>query len=78
MVKYNLKALISDKEFAEDRRITYKIISEETGISKTTLSKISSVKGYNASADIIEKLCIYFNVTPDRLMTIIPDSPAEP
>jgi len=75
MIKYNFKALISDKEFRENRKITYKDISDVTGISKTTLSKIASIRGYNASADIIEKLCLYFNVTPDKLMTIIPESP---
>ena len=42
MIKYNLKALISDKEFKDNKKITYEDISRETGISRQTLSKIAS------------------------------------
>jgi putative transcriptional regulator len=77
VIKYNLKILIYEKEFAEDRKITYKEISEATGISRQTLSKIASRKGYKTSSRNIEKLCKYFNVTPDVLMTIVPD-PQDP
>jgi len=73
MIKYNLKALILDKEFKEDTRITYKQVSEATGISKPTLSKIASKKGYNTTTENVEKLCRYFKVTPEKLMTLIPD-----
>jgi len=76
MIRYNLKALILEKEFAEDRKITYEEVSNATGISRQTLSKVASKRGHNVTADVIEKLCTYFNVTPDKLMTIIPDSPA--
>lgn len=73
MIKYNLKALISDKEFRDDKKITYEEISKSTGISRQTLSKIASKKGYNTSSENIEKLCQYFECTPDELMTIIPE-----
>jgi|GEM_PF-294561 len=78
MIKYNLRTLISDKAFLENRKINYDEVADSTGISRTTLSKIASVKGYNAGADIIEKLCRYFNCTPNDLMTIMPDPPATP
>ncbi len=71
MIKYNLKALISDKEFKEDRKIRYEDISKSTGISRQTLSKIASKKGYRTSSDIIEKLCRYFDVGPEKLITIV-------
>jgi len=73
MIKYNLKALIADKEFKNKKKITYEEISKATGISRQTLSKISSVRGQQIGSKIIEKLCIYFDVTPDQFMTIIPD-----
>jgi len=56
-----------------NKKITYDDISKETGISKITLSRMASKKGHNASSGSIEKLCKYFGVTPDELMTIIPD-----
>jgi len=73
MIRYNLKALIAEKAFEEGKKITREDISKATGISKTTLSLIASKKGYTTNTANIEKLCKYFDVTPDRLMTIIPD-----
>lgn len=75
MIKYNLKALISDKAFKEDRKITYGEVSEATGISRQTLSKIASKRGYITNSENIEKLCKYFECTPDKFMTILPDPP---
>ncbi len=37
MIRFHLKKLIADKEFAEKRRITIAEISEETGINRMTL-----------------------------------------
>ncbi|MBU0994854.1 MAG: helix-turn-helix transcriptional regulator [Proteobacteria bacterium] len=73
MVKYNLKALIADKEFQIGNKITYDDIQKITGISKTTLSLIANKKGYKTNTDVVEKLCQYFNCTCDELMTMIPD-----
>ncbi|RLC03061.1 MAG: transcriptional regulator [Deltaproteobacteria bacterium] len=75
MIKYRLKSLIADKEFKESRRITYEEISRATNISRQTLSKISAKKGHNVRSDVIERLCLFFNITPEKLMVIAPDSP---
>jgi putative transcriptional regulator len=75
MIKYNLKRLISDKEFNEGRKINYAEISSKTGISRQTLSKIASQKGYVTNTENIEKICLYFGCTTDNLMTIVPDDP---
>jgi len=76
MIKYNLKELIAEKEFREKRSISIGEIAEAIGIFRTTLSKIANSKGnYSTKTEYIEKLCTYFGVTPDELMTIIPDSP---
>lgn len=73
MIKYNLKALIAEKEFNEKKRITYAEISKKTGISRTTLSKISATPGYVTGTDILEKLCVFFKCPIDKLVTLIPD-----
>ena len=74
MIKYNLKELIVEKEFKEKRRISLSDIAKEIGISRSTLSKIANSKGnYSTKTEYIEKLCIYFDVTPEKFMTIIPD-----
>ena len=74
MIKYNLKELIAKKEFEEKRRISLSEVAKEIGISRVTLSKIANSKGnYSTKTEYIEKLCEYFSVTPDQLMTIVPD-----
>lgn len=74
MVKFNIKDLVSAKAFREKRRILMKEVSDDTGISVTTLSLIANSKGnYKTNTEILEKLCIYFNCTPNDLMTIVPD-----
>lgn len=62
MLRFRLKELIADKQFKEGRRVTLDEVASETGIHRTTLSKVANQRGYNASTDIIDKLCGYFDV----------------
>ena len=75
MIKYNIKELISEKSFKEKRTISISEIAKTVGISRSTLSKIANSKGnFSTKTEYIEKLCTYFNVTPDKLITIMPDN----
>jgi len=65
---------MSDKGFDEDRKITFEEVSRATGIHRTTLTKVANQKGYNASTDIIDKLCDYFSVPVEKLIEHIPSS----
>lgn len=60
MIRFRLKEMLADKAFAEGRRITLEEVSKQTGIHRTTLSKIANVKGYNTTTDNLDKLCAYF------------------
>lgn len=60
MIRFRLKELIADKEFKDGRRITLEEISRETGIHRTTLSKIANQKGYVTNTDVLDRLCAYF------------------
>jgi putative transcriptional regulator len=76
MIRFNLKNLIADKEFKEGRKINYDEISEYTGISKPTLSKIATKRGYNITSDTVEKICNYFGCKIEDFMVIVPDPEA--
>lgn len=67
MIRFRLKELIADKEFKEGRRITFDEIAKNTGIHRTTLSKVANQKGYNTTTDVLDKLCIYFGVPLDMV-----------
>ncbi|MBL4787783.1 MAG: helix-turn-helix transcriptional regulator [Kordiimonadaceae bacterium] len=40
---------------------------------RATLSKIANHQGYNATADVIDRLCTFFEVPIQDLITHVPD-----
>ena len=76
MAIYNkLKILIAEKEFREGRKLTYRTISKETGISTTTLTKYIN-QGGGIDPGTLEKLCEYFGCQPGDLLIYSADQPA--
>ena len=73
MIRFRLKELIADKEFTEGRRITFDEIAKNTGIHRTTLSKVANQKRYNTTTDVLDKLCIYFGVDLDKVASYTPE-----
>ncbi len=73
MIIVNLKDLMVKKGAAEGRRLLYDDISQATGIGTSTLSRIANKPGYNIKAEHIEKLCFYFECSPNDLLTFIPE-----
>lgn len=71
MIRFHIKELIAEKEFSEGRRITLDEISEATGIHRTTLSLMSNRKGYSARTESIDKLCKFFGVPVDKVISFI-------
>ena len=68
MIRFRLKELVAEKEFQERRRVTYEEIAQETGIHRTTLSKVANQVGYNTTTEVVDKLCKYFRVQPGELI----------
>lgn len=73
MIRIYLKKLLDEKAFNERRRITLNEVSEETGISRATLTRIANVPGYNTNTDAIDALCKYFKCTPGELLGFVED-----
>lgn len=71
MIRYRLKEAIADKSFKERRHITISEIAEETGLNRSTLSKVAGVAGYNCTTDVIDKLCKYFGCQVADLMEYV-------
>ena len=74
MIRFLLKRLIAEKEIAEGRRVTLDEIAEATKIHKATLSKISNNKDYNATIDLLDRLCAYFDVPLGELAEYVKES----
>lgn len=77
MLRFRLKEQIADKEFREGRVITAIEIADATGIHRMTLSKLANRRGYNPTADILDRLCTYFGCRIEELVEHIPDAPAQ-
>lgn len=63
-----LKALIVEKEMRENRKLTYRKIAEETGISTTTIVKYTTQQVERVDLTTLETLCEYFNVGLGELL----------
>ncbi len=59
---------VTAQTLKEGRRITLNEVSEETGISRPTLTSISNVPGYNTNTDTISALSDYFEIEPGELL----------
>lgn len=74
MIRFRLKELVADKEFKEGRRVSMEEIATATGIHRTTLSKIANQKGYNTTTDVLDRLCVFFQVNLERVAEHIDDA----
>jgi DNA-binding Xre family transcriptional regulator len=77
MIRFKLKELLSEKAFREGKKINLDELSALTGVNKSTLSRISSIRGYNTTTDNIDKLCRFFLCSVDQLMEYVPDEEIE-
>ncbi len=72
MIRVLFKQLLDEKSFREKRRITVGEVSEVTGISRATLTRISNVPGYTTNTETLNALCAYFQCEPGELLQYIP------
>ena len=73
MIRVLFKKMLDEKAFRERRRITLSEVVEQTGISRTTLTRISNLPGYNVNTEAINALCKYLECGPCELLTYVPD-----
>jgi DNA-binding Xre family transcriptional regulator len=78
MLRFRLKELMAEKEFREDRVVTMIEVANATGIHRMTLSKLANHRGYNPTADVLDKLCSYFGCRIEDLVQHLPDRPSGP
>jgi putative transcriptional regulator len=77
MLRFHLRELIADYQFRHGTRLTLIALSAATGIHRTTLTKLANQKGYNATAESIDRLCKFFDCPVEALVTRVADSPTE-
>ena len=78
MFRYRLKERIADKEFREGRVVTMIEIAGATGIHRMTLSRLANQPGYNPTADVLDKLCTFFECRIEQLVEHLPEVMPKP
>jgi putative transcriptional regulator len=66
--------MIADLEEELGRSIPLTEIAKATGINRVTLSKIYHRNDYNATVNVLDKLCGFFDCKVGDLIEYMPDS----
>ena len=72
MIRFRIQELIAEKHFREGKRVTLLDLSQATGISRVTLSKMVNQIGYSTVTDNLDKLCIFFDCKLSDLAEFVP------
>lgn len=72
-VRFLLKEVMARREVETNRKVTYYSISQDTGISTSTLSNLANNKIKMVGLSVLDRLCEHFNVPVERLMLYIPN-----
>ena len=73
MIRFKLKELIAEKEFQEGRRVMISEIAEQTGIARTTLSRILNQPGWSTRTEYVDRLCAFFDCRVEELLEYVPE-----
>jgi putative transcriptional regulator len=74
MLRFKILELLAEKSFIENRRVTLKELSEKSGVSRQTLTRMVNQRGYITGTDTLDKLCQYFECAVGVLVECVPDS----
>jgi putative transcriptional regulator len=77
MIRVMFKQQLDEKSFKEKRRITLQDVSDATGISRATLSRIANTPGYNTSTDHIDLPCGFLGCELGDLLKRVSELPRE-
>lgn len=77
MIRYRLRELMADYQFRTGKRLTFDELAKETGLHRTTLSKIVNHRNYNTTTDNIDRLCTFFKCQISDLMEHVEEVDSE-
>lgn len=74
MILFRIKELIAEKELRENRKITLQEVTENTGVNRTSLSKMQNpAMKHSTTTGAIDALCRYFDCKVEDVMVYQPD-----
>ncbi|MFC4653936.1 helix-turn-helix domain-containing protein [Rheinheimera marina] len=73
MIRYHLRRCIGNYESKTGAPLQIAELAERTGVHRATLSKMLNRPRCNITTDVINRLCVFFNVSVDELIEYVPD-----
>jgi len=67
MIQCRLRELIGAKARQERRKVTYDEIQAQTGVNKTTLTRLVNDRVGMVGLSVVNRLCAYFDCPPRDL-----------
>ncbi len=67
MIQCRLRELMAAKSRRERRKITYDDVRFQTGMSKTTLTRLANDRSEGVSFSVMDRLCTYLECQPGDL-----------
>ena len=66
-----LKEAIEGYRRRTGERMTYDLLAQKTGLSRTTVESLASRNSYNATLNTIAKVCVALECQPSDLLELI-------
>lgn len=73
MIRSRLRRLRVEAEDRQGRKLPYRTIAAETGLSYGTVSRLATGKLVRIELDTLDKLCAYFDCKVGELLEYIPN-----
>lgn len=77
-IQNRLKILISEKEFREGRKLTYRTVAQETGLNMSTLTAYMTQRVNRFDKSTLETLCKYLSCDVGDILKYSADLPDNP
>ena len=74
MIRSRMKRLRLDKEEQEGRKLSYEVISKETGLSKGVIVRLMNSNFERIETPTINALCAYFACGVGDLLEYVPEA----
>lgn len=73
MVRSNVGVLIAQKESREGRKLPYRIVTQETGLSSGVLTRLVNSEFDRVERGTLDTLCRFFGCGIGELLEYVPD-----
>ena len=73
MIRFHIKERLADRQFQTGRHTSLTEVSRAIGVTRGTLSKMANQSDYNATLDLVDRLCTYFDCEVAEIIERVPE-----